>query len=415
MLAQDGRPLYEDHPRHAVMPASTQKLIVAATAIAELGLGYRFHTLLAADAPPANGAIDGDLWLVGSGDPSLRTADLRAGAGALRRAGLHEVRGRVMVDASAIAPQEINPFWNPQDANADFQTAVSGISLDEDTVAFHVTGTTPGRPAEVRIDPPSRAVRASGEVITSGAGGDDVVIAAAAAPNTFLLSGEIPPGIEETYDLPVHGIARYAGAVFDRILRDDGIGVARRAGTGATPLATSVLWDHPSRPLRDLLRYMLYASDNHYAEQLMRTLGGLDGAPATDADGLNAERRFLRSHGIAAPGLHLVDGSGLAHANRVAAITLAEVLSYEAHRPGGNPLYRLLPRGDYDGTLKDYDFTAARGRVRAKSGTLADANALAGYVNTRHHGRLVFAFLVDRSPGDPVAAMVSAVDRLSRF
>jgi D-alanyl-D-alanine carboxypeptidase len=60
-----------------------------------------------------------------------------------------------------------------------------------------------------------------------------------------------------------------------------------------------------------------------------------------------------------------------------------------------------------------YRFTTAAGRVRAKSGHLDDAAGLAGYVDTRRHGRVVFAFLINGSPGDPDAAIVSAVDRIA--
>ena len=114
------------------------------------------------------------------------------------------------------------------------------------------------------------------------------------------------------------------------------------------------------------------------------------------------------------PGLHLVDGSGLAHANRVAAITLARILSHFDSQPGGNALYLLLPRGGKDGTLDSYRFTSAAGRVRAKSGHLADAASLAGYVQTEKHGRVVFAFMINGSPGDPDSAIVSAVDRIAQ-
>ena len=159
---------------------------------------------------------------------------------------------------------------------------------------------------------------------------------------------------------------------------------------------------------------MLFHSDNHYAEQLLRTVGGeADGLPA-DAGGIAAVRSFLTANGIAIPGLHQLDGSGLAAGNRVAAITLAGVLSAAERAPGGESLYLLLP-GGRQGTLKYYGFTTALGRVRAKSGHIGGVSALAGYVNTMHHGRVAFAFAINGAPGDPDAAIVRAVDRLATF
>lgn len=411
VIAQDGTILYDDGGSRALTPASTQKLIVADAALRDLGPQYRFDTLLASSHAPQNGVIDGDLWLAGSGDPSLRSDDLRAGIMALRKSGIQAVHGGIAVDGSAIAGEEVNPLWNADDANEDFMAATSGVSVDEDTVEFHVTGTSPGEAAQVRIKPVSSDVYYYGSVTTGG--GDDVIIAATQTPNQFRLSGNVPPGVEETFYLPVHGMDRYAGAVVAALAKSAGMTLAQPARTGTLPLNAGVLWEHRSAPLPQIVKHMLVFSDNHFAEQLMRTLGGLGGATPDDGNGLRTEREVLREQGIPTPGLHIVDGSGLAHANRVAAITLAKILAYYDAAPGGNIFYPLLPRGGKDGTLKMYHFQSAQGRVRAKSGHVDGVASLAGYVDTRKHGRVVFAFLVDGSAGDPDAAIVSAVDRIA--
>jgi len=179
---------------------------------------------------------------------------------------------------------------------------------------------------------------------------------------------------------------------------------------GAAPLESVVLWDHRSAPLQALESHMLYFSDNHYAEQLLRTVGGEAVQTADDAGGIEAERQFLQRRGIPTPGLRVYDGSGLSPEDRVAGITLARLLEDQE-----SALYMLLPMGGRQGTLDDYDFTTALGRVRAKTGHISGVSALAGYVATPRHGRVTFAFLIDGSPGDPDAAIVSAVDRLATF
>jgi D-alanyl-D-alanine carboxypeptidase/D-alanyl-D-alanine-endopeptidase (penicillin-binding protein 4) len=321
------------------------------------------------------------------------------------------VNGRLVVDPSAIAGDEINPLWNADDGNEDFMAATSGISIDEDTVEFDVTGTAPGAPARVQIKPRSSDVHYDGSVITGG--GDDVIVAATQTPNQFRLDGSIPPGIEEKFWVPVHGIGKYAGSVMSTLLAHGGIDIAHEPQTGTVPVDAQILWQHRSKPLPELIKHMLVFSDNHYAEQLMRTVGGANGEVPDDSGGTRAEEHLLAAQAIPTPGLHLVDGSGLAHANRIAAITLARILAHFDADRRGNMMYPLLPRGGKDGTLKMYRFTSAAGRVRAKSGHLDDAASLAGYVETRKHGRVVFAFMINGSPGDPDAAIVSAVDRLA--
>ncbi|MDQ2866114.1 MAG: D-alanyl-D-alanine carboxypeptidase, partial [Candidatus Eremiobacteraeota bacterium] len=169
-------------------------------------------------------------------------------------------------------------------------------------------------------------------------------------------------------------------------------------------------------PLATLEKFMLFVSDNHYAEQLLRAAGRDASAGKNDSDaGIVQEIRFLQSRAIPISGMRLVDGSGLAESNRVAAITLARILSDAELRGGNAELDPLLPQGGKDGTLKHYDFTTALGRIRAKTGHLSDAASLAGYVDSAHHGRLAFAFMINGSPADPDAAYVSAVDRLAAY
>jgi D-alanyl-D-alanine carboxypeptidase/D-alanyl-D-alanine-endopeptidase (penicillin-binding protein 4) len=411
VVAQDGTLLYSDRSAHAVVPASTQKLIVGAVTLAQFNSGYRFHTHFASALPPRKGVIAGDFWLVGSGDPSLRSDDVRRGVEKLRAAGIRAIEGGVAVDASVLAGPELNPYWNPGDANEDFMAPTSGVSIDEDTVEFRIAGTSTGLPAGVRVKPRSRTVSFFGSIASGSA--DDVTIAAMGTPGVFRLSGTIPPGRHHTFYLPVHDIPHYAGVVLLGFLRDAGISVARGSQAAKVPRNAQTLWDHPSPALTQLVHHMMIFSDNHFAEQFLRTLGAARGR-ADDAHGLAAERAVLKNEGIPAPGLRLVDGSGLADANRVAAITLVRLLAHSDADERGNALYPLLARGGLDGTLKRYHFSQASGRVRAKSGHLASVSALAGYVNTRHHGRVAFAFLFNgvRDAADP--AVVAAIDSIAR-
>jgi serine-type D-Ala-D-Ala carboxypeptidase/endopeptidase (penicillin-binding protein 4) len=352
-----GRALFTDRATDAVAPASTQKLIVAAAALAAFGPAYRFQTVFASEQPIADGIIDGDLWLAGSGDPSLTTADVRNGIAMLSRAGLRTVNGRLAIDATALRGPEINPNWI-DDAGQDYAAPTSALSLDGDTVESHV----------------------------------------------------VEGGVEEPVWTPMSDVARQVGQRARQLLAQRGIRVASSPLLAAAPVASIVLWDHRSAPLRKLENHMLVFSDNHYAEQLLRTVGSRVLDDAGDTGGIAAERRFLQFEKIPTPGLHLLDGSGLSQGNRVSAITLARLLQLEALE-----LYPLLPRGGRDGTLSDYRFTTALGRVRAKSGHLANVAALAGYATTVHHGRVAFAFLIDGSPADPDASIVSAVDRLVEY
>ncbi|HEV3090845.1 MAG TPA: D-alanyl-D-alanine carboxypeptidase/D-alanyl-D-alanine-endopeptidase [Candidatus Cybelea sp.] len=351
--------VFDDRASRAVAPASVQKLIVAATALDALGPHYRFHTIFAAAAPvAADGTLDGNLWLVGSGDPSLQSADLRNGIAMLSRGGLRRVDGGVVIDATAIGGPALNPNWPADDDGQNYAAPSSAVSLDGDTIESHQT----------------------------------------------------VEGADQAVWAPMQDVPRSVGAAAQAMLAEQGVAASAPFALGAAPLDSVVLWNHKSAPLATLETHMLYVSDNHYAEQLLRAVGGEVSGVADDEGGLSAERLFLRRRDVPTPGLKIFDGSGLSPKNRIAAVTMARLLI--AQEPA---LYRLLPLGGREGTLAGYDFTNALGRVRAKTGHLSDVSALAGYANTAHHGRVAFAFLVDGSPGDPDDAIVRAVDRLVQF
>ena len=359
VIGADGRTIYGNRADRAVAPASVQKLIVAATALDALGPQYRYHTLFAGrDAIGSDGVLDGGLWLIGSGDPSLQSDDLRNGVGVLARSGLRRIDGRVIVDDKALGGPAINPHWGSDDSGQDYAAPTSAISVDGDTVE----------------------------------------------------SSQDIGGVEQKVWTPMQDVPRYVAYSVNAMLAARRIAASLPPALGAAPLESVVLWDHRSAPLGALESHMLFVSDNHYAEQLLRTVGAEEVQTPDDVGGIAAERQFLDRHGVPAPGLRLFDGSGLSADNRVAAVTFARLLADQ--EPS---LYMLLPRGGREGTLEDYGFTSALGRVRAKSGHLSNVSALAGYVTTQHHGRLSFAFLVDGSPGDADSAIVAAVDRLAMF
>ena len=141
-----GRVIYADREHAVVTPASVQKLIVADAALNLLGPQYRFHTVFAATQAPVDGALASNLGLVGSGDPSLRSDDLRGAVRGFAREGLQRIEGAVAVDASEMRGPEINPHWDPSDANEDFQVPTSAVSLDDGTAEFRVYGLSPGEP-----------------------------------------------------------------------------------------------------------------------------------------------------------------------------------------------------------------------------------------------------------------------------
>jgi len=427
ILADDGTPLFLQHPQAPLTPASTLKLVVAATALDLFGPQHRFETsFVALDQPDSDGVVHGPLWLVGGGDPLFTSGDLRSGIGALRQLGIRRIEGPVEVDDGAFVGPEQNPHWDPSDLEEGYASATSALSLDQGTVEFHVTPTTVGRPARVTIDPPNDNITIVGTVRTGWP--SDVNITRRADPassandddssNTFVVDGSIVPGGMQKYWKPVLGIPSYVGGAVVALLHEQHISVAAGVQRGPAPLVGATLWLHRSQPLAAIVSEMLVNSNNHSAEQLLRIIGERSGRPGTDDAGLATERSELLRLGILHPQLRAYDGSGLAPNDKIAPLVLAQLIAAESRGPNRSAFVASLPRVALEGTVRYHQLHAALGRARAKSGHLRGVNALAGTVQTRQHGRVAFAFLVNDPSSESQAvyrAQDRALDTLAQF
>ncbi|MDB5073556.1 MAG: D-alanyl-D-alanine carboxypeptidase/D-alanyl-D-alanine-endopeptidase, partial [Candidatus Eremiobacteraeota bacterium] len=262
--------------------------------------------------------------------------------------------------------------------------------------------------------PPSDMVRVRGSVMTSYA--TLLTIQRDPLRNDFTFSGRVGAGAEQSFWRPLTDLPRYAAGVTRAMLREHGVEVRGGIRTGVAPVAPFVLWRHRSAKLRDIVAEMMLESNNHFAEQLLRAVGATRGA-GTEASGALVERAVLERGGVPQDGLRIVDASGLAPSNRVAPITLAMLLARTAAEPVGPLFVGALPRVGIEGTVRWRRLGDGRGRVRAKSGHIAQVNALTGFVQTRRHGRVAFAIVVNdrRADDGPVDQGISrALDVLAR-
>ena len=195
----------------------------------------------------------------------------------------------------------------------------------------------------------------------------------------------------------------YAGSLLALQLDANGIfldGGVRRDARGDD--ATLVL-DWPGRPLAEIVQLCMKYSNNSIAESLVKNLGAYagsaPGAPATRqgswVDGIRALREELAQLGVDLGDAHLVDGSGLSIQNRVTPRVFVEALR-AGHRSFavGPEFVASMPIAERDGTLEKR-LRGGDGRIRAKTGLLADASvtSLSGFAERAGRGD---ADLLDR-------------------
>jgi len=336
-------------PATPLAPASTQKLLVAAAALAELGPAFRFDTVVEAPAPPRGGTVD-TLWLVGSGDPLLATSDYGAWLGRQPRT-LAVPTTPLGVLADELAEQGIRTV----------QDGVHGDDSRYDRLRYLPTW-NPGIRDENDVGPLGALTVNGGFVQWEGNG--------VVAPDP----------------------AAYAGSELARVLQDRGIQAGAR--DDQTAPATAVVLAHlVSPPLADIVTEMLQTSDNLTAELLTRELDRQMGGTGSTAGGTAVVMATAARLGLPVGGLQLVDGSGLDGGDRATCRLLLATLGLGA-RPGFDALARGLAVAGRPGTLVHrWVGTPLAGKLAAKTGWTSTAAGMVGVLPGAHSLR--FAFLAN--------------------
>lgn len=429
-----GDTLFAFRPDDALTPASNLKLFTTAAALHYLGAGYRYGTYVVSSAPLEAGTLDGDLWLYGTGDPSIAglfhsdDRDVwRALADTLWGSGVREVRGDVVGDASYFQSPWVPQGWQDGYRSADYAAPAGALSYHENTVSLRIRpGSEPGARPEVDYIPGGRGIAVVNLATTTVSGRSRIRVERLAYDGPIVIDGQIPRGHSAIWrEVPVADPARYAAVVFREMLEERGIRVHGSVRTLEDPMQSPfggerrtfapafqdlavprVLAVHTSPPLHDILTIINHKSHNQVAEQVLLTIGRVvRGRPAAE-EGPRALYAFLEEVvGVRAAeqGVRIYDGSGLSVLNRVSPVAVIAVLSYMAESPQWRDYEATLPlAGTRQGLRRMYD-TPAQDNLRAKTGTIRNVSALSGYVRASNGERLGFSIMANDVPSTWVA------------
>jgi D-alanyl-D-alanine carboxypeptidase/D-alanyl-D-alanine-endopeptidase (penicillin-binding protein 4) len=229
------------------------------------------------------------------------------------------------------------------------------------------------------------------------------------------VTGYIAPGDSSVQTVVLQDPATAYLFALREALSEKGITVDSAVSAGSVATDTrgmSTLFDYYSAPFREVLAEMMKPSQNQLAEIFLRTLG-LEGTGVGSADsGARVVRRQLLEWGVAPDGFALRDGSGLTRNNFISPESITRVL----HAMRGHPLYTVffdaLPIAGVDGTLRSrMSGTPAERNLRGKTGTLARASALSGYVRTLDGQELIFSTVCNNftASADAVVGMQNRI------
>jgi D-alanyl-D-alanine carboxypeptidase/D-alanyl-D-alanine-endopeptidase (penicillin-binding protein 4) len=397
-----GEVLYSRNPDIAQNPASNIKLVTTAAALALLGPEHRYVTRVYAGKKTLRGStVEGDLYLRGGGDPALITADLYQLASDLRALGITKITGGLVLDTTLFDRDEFPPGFDQKEELVAYRSPGGALSVNFGTFVVLVRpGGSDGAATLAAVDPPVPSLKLENTATTAAGARARLGVAFEPAKEghglTIKLSGTIGVDAEPAeYRYPVSHPAEYTGEVFKLVLQQRGIKLGKSTvKLAAIPDDASRLAIVRSQPVSVLVRSVNKLSNNYMAEHILKTLD--TATPQTYAGGLRRVHTWLTELGVATAGFSMTNGSGLYDTNRITAAQLTTLLVrvHRDFRIAGDFLASLAIAGA-DGTMRTrLQDSPAQRFVRAKTGTLDQVSALAGYAGAVGKPPIVFAILV---------------------
>ncbi|MEO6436206.1 MAG: D-alanyl-D-alanine carboxypeptidase/D-alanyl-D-alanine-endopeptidase [Tepidisphaeraceae bacterium] len=400
--------LYRAESDIPLIPASNLKLLTTSAFLDRLGADFKFRTLLLHK--------DGDLFLIGDGDPTLGDVEMlkkvgwdvdtvfKTWAEELKKRNITTVRN-VIVDDSVFDEEFIHPNWLERYRHQRYAAQVGGVNLNANCIDIWVRASAPGALANYTLNPDTRYVTVKNQCVT---GRDNAVgVIRPLGKNDLMLRGEIDASLANPISMPIEDPPMYAVTVLAETLAKNGVTV-----TGAVSRDRAVHDRHAAEPagwsvvaaldtkLSTVLDRANKDSMNLYAEVLCKRLGReVTGQPGSWTNGTAAVRDFLKGIGVAENQFHLNDGCGLSRENAVSADAILKILSHNFHGKNREAFLSSLAVAGADGTFEKRFKNDLKGRVFGKSGYVNNVSALSGYVKTTGGAWYAFSILMNDLPG----------------
>ena len=401
---ESGRVVAERGSHYPLAPASNMKLFTTAAAIDMLKPSFEVTTnVLVRGDVDASGTLNGDLKVVGRGDPTIggrfhdgkATAVLEEWATDIKRAGIKTISGNLIFEYGYFDTEYIHPTWPVDQLVNWYEAPVSAFSMQEGCVEVRVLPSRAGQQCVVQLEPPTNYLRVENGCRT---GRGLPFITRERGTNTVIVRGGVPSrsGATEvfvTVENPIHYFAAVTNETFARS------GLKINGQIVLTPHDTRPDWRPVSKhttPLSIVIYVVNKKSQNHYAEQVLKIIGAESKKNGSWESGTAAVKEWLTGKvGVPAQEFSPADGSGMSRDNRASAFAFVHLLRYMWKSPWREEFVSSLPySGDPDSKfgnrLKQAPFAR---QVYAKTGYIAGVIGLSGYVHAQSGRVYAFSFL----------------------
>lgn len=387
-----GETLYEYNPDVLFHPASNNKLYTSIATLAKIDTGFTFKTAVYKSG--------NNIFLTGSGDPDFSLKALDSLASIIAQKILYI--DTLYIDDTIYDAVHYGEGWMWDEGAWWYAAPIGGLSLNDNCVDFYIHPGTNGNPPIVTTNPKSKYYSIVNDAITVNdtAGFTQLKIGRnwAGRTNEYFITGMVlDTASADTLYRNIYEPALFAGTVFMEMLSSKQVSV-NTMQKGIHPVDSEQIAYHESGPLIESLSNLMKESDNLTAESLVKLIGHQStGGQGTWENGLLEIKLFLNDVvGIDTTALRLADGSGVSRYNYSSPNHLIHLLTWAYHNNYiREQLITTLPRGGWDGTLKDRLNGEKGNNVFAKTGTLSGVSCLSGYILPKNGDPLVFSILMN--------------------
>lgn len=404
---ETGEILYMKNGDEGMKPASTLKLLTAASALHVLGEDHRFRTEVYLDGEVENRELLGDVYVKGTGDPTFQKKHFLQIADLLKMMGIYAIRGNLYGDDFYFDGHALSPGVAKEDESYYYAARVSALTMspDEDydagTVIVHVTPAEIGKKPLIEIEPnDSGMVFLNDAKTVPSTEKNTIEITRKYRSNEVAITGNIPIGHQHKDWVTLYNPTINTLRAFQKTLEEEGIifygsSVERKQ----VPSGAALIYTKYSMPLAMMIQPFLKLSNNSIADILIKTMGKQVYGHGSFECGVQVLRDYGEQIGLDMSQWMLEDGSGISHKNRTTANELTKLLvQVRTEEPFFPIFFTSLPVGGekekaIGGSLRErYLEEHLKERVFAKTGHISGVYTLAGYVKA-NSGK-VYAFAV---------------------
>lgn len=374
----------------SLIPASNMKIVTTATALEVLGSRFCFETPLLYDGFIKDATLNGNLYIKGTGDPTLgsefvqddKENFLKQWLNALNRVGIRKIAGDIIVLDQLFGYEGVSQKWLLEDVGNYYAPGIYGISVFDNMYRVYLKSSAVDTQTSVLYtDPKINNLKLTNEVKASNDLSDNSFFCGLPFSNEMRLYGTIPAyqssfAVKGAMPDPGLFLAQY----FRNYLQKNGITTKGEATTyrlrPVTPSGEKVISVVRSVDLISIVNTINVFSNSQYAEYLYKVLSVFKSIDFSD---------FWRKKGLDSDALFMYDGSGVSPQNAVSTGFLIDLLVYmDKQSKNSAVFYQSLPVAGKNGTVASFlKNTSLSGKAHLKSGSISNVQSYSGYIESK--------------------------------